>query len=275
MKVFGSANGCFLFLHGIAVSAPIQLAEGVELTPATLPELSPLLLDTMERDEDRAVLMLFLPRVASQLRITGSTGKEVVTRAWNAAWDAMLVGALAGCEVTCNLQANVPLEALDKNSTIFVTNHHLRGLYSSPPMILSDEQVAWLEKYYMSARTLLSKDVYRDAVHALASYKWHTLPRARLAMLWAGIEGLFGVDSEIVFRLSLGIAKFLGETADEQRRLFEHTRGLYKARSKAVHGGKIKGDAKEAISESAKLLNRLIIRAAERGRLPELDQLVL
>ena len=94
-------------------------------------------------------------------------------------------------------------------------------------------------------------------------------------MLWAGIEGLFGVDSEITFKLSLGVAKFLGDNPDEQRAIFQNTKGLYKARSKAVHGGKIKTDGGTAISESAALLNRLLVKAAELGRLPDIEQLVI
>jgi hypothetical protein len=274
MKVSAFADGCFLFLHGLAVTSPIQLAEGVELLPASLPELSPLLLDAMKSDEDRAVLMLFLPRVRSQLHITGESAKEVATRAWNAVWDAILVGAIVGCEVTCNLQANVAAEALDEKSEILVTNHHLRGLHSTPPLLLTEDHIRWLGAHYATARKMLSQHLFLDAVHALASYKWHSLPRARLAMLWAGIEGLFGIDSEIVFRLSLGVAKFLGDSASEQRQIFESTKSLYKARSRAVHGGKMKGDVEKAISESAGLLNRLIVRAAEQNQLPHLERLI-
>lgn len=187
----------------------------------------------------------------------------------------MLVGAIAGCEVTCNLQANVPAEDLSTTSKISVTNHHIRGLQNWPPLMLRADQIDWLRLHFSSARVLLDNDVYRDAVHALASYKCHPLPRARLAMLWAGIEGLFGIDSEITFKLSLCVAKFLGNTAEEQRQLFERTKGLYKTRSKAVHGGKIKGDTESAIADSAYLLNRLIMQAAEQGRLPQIEQLII
>lgn len=275
MKVLGSPDGCYLYLHGLAVPSAITLAEGVCLMPAGCAELCPSLLDGLERDEDRAVLMLFLPRVASQLRITGANGREVAARAWNSVWDAMLVGALAGCEVVCNLQSSLPVEELTASSTIHVTNHHLRGLRSWPPLMLEEEQLAWLSSNYASARALTDKEAYRDAVHALASYKWHSLPRAQLAMLWSGIEGLFGIDSEITFKLSLGIAKFLGETADEQRQIFQQTKALYKARSKAVHGGRIKGNAEDAVSESATLLNRLVFKAAERGQVPDIEQLII
>jgi hypothetical protein len=275
MKVFGAPEGCYLYLHGVAVPSSINLAEGVELLPAGRPKLSPSLVDDMERDEDRAVLLLFLPRVASQLRITGENAQEVATRAWNGVWDGMLVGALAGCEVTCNLQSSVPVEELTESSNVHVTNHHLRGLQSWPPVTLKEEQCEWLKTHFSSARSLMDKDSYRDAVHAFSSYKWHSLPRAQLAMIWSGIEGLFGIDSEITFKLSLGIAKFLGESVEEQRQIFQDTKTLYRARSKAVHGGKIKGDVQNSITESAVLLKRLILRTSERGRIPDIEQLII
>ena len=275
MKVFGLPEGCYLYLHGVAAPSSINLAEGVEFLPAGRPKLSPSLVDNMERDEDRAVLLLFLPRVSSQLRITGASAQEVATRAWNGVWDSMLVGALAGCEVTCNLQSSVPVEELTESSNINVTNHHLRGLQSWPPVTLKEEQCEWLKTHFSSARSLMDKDSYRDAVHALSSYKWHSLPRAQLAMIWSGIEGLFGIDSEITFKLSLGIAKFLGESVEEQRQIFQDTKTLYRARSKAVHGGKIKGDVQNAIIESAVLLKRLILRTSEQGRIPDIEQLII
>jgi hypothetical protein len=101
------------------------------------------------------------------------------------------------------------------------------------------------------------------------------MPRARLAILWSGIEGLFGVDSEIVFRVSLYTARFL-EPHDQakQREVFERVKELYKLRSKAVHGSRMKGNAKEGVDESASLLRRLIRRCSELGSLPNIESLV-
>lgn len=274
MKVFGSHEGCYLYLHGVAVTSSINLSDGVVLLPAERPKLSPSLLDNVERDEDRAALILFLPRVASQLQITGANTQEIATRAWNGVWDGMIVGALTGNEAICNIQSNSPIEELTESSNIHVTNHYLRGLQSWPPVTLNEEQCEWLETNFSSARFLMDNDSYRDAIHALSTYKWHSLPRAQLALIWSGIEGLFGIDSEITFKLSLGIAKFLGNSAEEQHQIFQYTKNLYKARSKAVHGGKIKGDVHNAIIESAALLKSLILRATEQRQIPDIEHLI-
>lgn len=43
-----------------------------------------------------------------------------------------------------------------------------------------------------------------------------------MAVIWAGIEGLFGVSSEIRFRLSICIARFLyPDDADKRKLIFE------------------------------------------------------
>lgn len=56
-------------------------------------------------------------------------------------------------------------------------------------------------------------------------------------------------------------------------RAFANVKRLYKQRSAAVHGSKMKGDAQAAIRESADLLLRLIKRCIENKSLPDLDTL--
>jgi hypothetical protein len=113
------------------------------------------------------------------------------------------------------------------------------------------------------------------AVHAMASYTWHSMPRVQLAILWSGIEALFEASTEISFRISLYIANFLaGDNATRAKELFERTRKLYSSRSAAVHGGKIKGEIDDLVSDSAALLNQIIRRCAELGALPNTSELV-
>ncbi len=56
---------------------------------------------------------------------------------------------------------------------------------------------------------LLSNNIYSTAVHAMASYRWHSIPRIKLAILWSGVESLFNVSTEVSFRLSLYTSHFL------------------------------------------------------------------
>jgi hypothetical protein len=96
----------------------------------------------------------------------------------------------------------------------------------------------------------------------------------RLAILWAGIEGLFGVESEIVFRLSLYIARYLFPNDEPMRsQTFNKVKQLYKQRSAAVHGSRVKGDVSTDVTDSALLLGQLVRKCVEARELPQTDRL--
>ncbi len=101
------------------------------------------------------------------------------------------------------------------------------------------------------------------------------MPRVKLTILWSGIEGLFGVESEIVFRMSLYAARFLAiDDRAKQTEIFAKVKELYKVRSKAVHGGRLKFDPEPSVRESAALLRSLILKCGETGALPNIESLV-
>jgi hypothetical protein len=96
-----------------------------------------------------------------------------------------------------------------------------------------------------------------------------------LAVLWAGIEGMFGASTEIRFRISLYIARFLhSEDPERRREVFDAVKKLYNSRSAAVHGSKIKGDCSSAVADSQAILCQLARRCAERRSLPDEKELV-
>lgn len=275
MRTFGTESGTYLFLNGLATDKAVRLSEHVELLPARVECNADLFLGLGKTDIDISVISLFLPQVASQLRVDGKDAKDTAIRAWNAVWDGLLLGALVGAEVMCNIQSDIPAAELTPESTVAVTNYHLRGLSRGAPVMLTEADISWIQGNYEKARSLLDDESFQNAAHCLASYRWHSMPRARLAILWSGIEGLFGVDSEIVFRVSLYTARFLEPDDNEkQREVFGRVKELYKLRSKAVHGGRMKGNANEGVDESASLLRTLIRRCAELGSMPNIEGLV-
>jgi hypothetical protein len=140
--------------------------------------------------------------------------------------------------------------------------------------MIDDSEAVWIEQHVENARKLMSVDGFQNAIHSLASYRWNPHPRIQLAVLWAGIEGLFGINSEIVFRLSLYVSRFLAPEDDQDRReVFSRVRKLYPHRSAAVHGSAIKEDHLRAIEESALLLLRLVRRCVEVNDVPQVDRL--
>jgi hypothetical protein len=265
----------YLYLNGLATKRLIRLSDTVDLLPARTNCSADLFLGLGKSDIDISVVSLFLPHVQSQLRVRANNPEETAASAWNALWDALLLGAITDCDVICNLQSDIPAEKLSPKSQVVVTNYHLRGLARSPSKTISDTEAAWIEQHFGSARALLRDDTFQNAIHCLATYHWHSMPRVKLAILWSGIEGLFGIDSEIVFRMSLYAARFLApDNRAQQTEIFGKVKELYKVRSKAVHGGRIKSDAQPSVCESADLLRSLILKCAETGAVPNVASLV-
>ncbi len=271
MVAFGTE--CYLFLNGISVSNTLQLHDGVYLHPvqkkAHLEECAHLL----ENDVDFAVFVLSRLTVAAQLQITAKTSEFLVACAWNSQWDCLLLGALLNCNVMCNVQCNKPIEQITEATYLHITNYELRALLAESFQISADDEV-WISQYYQNAYRLLEDNAYQTAVHAMASYQWHSVPRVQLAILWSGIESLFNVSTEVSFRISLYIANFLTDTTEQAKELFQQVRRLYSARSTAVHGNKIKNNLEDMVQESASLLNRILRCCAERNSLPNMDDLV-
>lgn len=274
-RVLGGRRTTYLFLSGIKVPRSIRLADGVELLPwgeqvGTRPFLAGLNL------LDRHFALLQLPWVECQLRIAGMGRADVARRAWNSLWDVLLLSAIFGVPVNCGLQSTAAAAHFTERSRLNVVDYRILAPLGEESRVLNEAECTWLENNFGKAQSLLTQHGFQNAVHCLATYHWHSLPRAQLALLWAGIEGLFGVDSEIVFRVSLYTAKFLAPgDVDVQKTLFADVKRLYNVRSKAVHGGKLKGDQQENVSESVELSRRLIVACIERNCMPPVGDLVL
>ena len=265
----------YLFLHGLKVPRAIRLSKTTELLPAdglSDPEVA---LEVSRTSEDAAVFLLHLPRVDSQLRIEAPDQETLGKLVWNAGWDALLLGCAFACQVGQNVESESPIEEVNGSSNLRVTNYHLHG-WRAEPIEIAEADCLWLETYFIQGLELLENEVFRSSMHCLASYYWHPHPRSRLALLWAGIEALFRIESELSFRLSLSAAKFLEPTdRDAARSVFSQVKRLYKARSRAVHGAEMKGDSKAVIDESATLLQRLLRNCVETGGLPDCEELAL
>ena len=106
---------------------------------------------------------------------------------------------------------------------IHITNYELRALLSDIYNI-SEEDELWLEKYYKTAYKLLEKDSFQTAVHTMASYRWHSVPRVQLAVIWSGIESLFNVNTEVTLPEDTGLS-------------LPHILGL----GRGIHTGKVHG----------------------------------
>jgi hypothetical protein len=276
MQVVGIGNTTYILLSGLEVPTDIAISENIKLLPADTSHLDlATAISTCSCPDDIAVVTAFIPRITAQLKIFAPTTKDLATLAWNSSWDALLLSAIFQTEIGFNLQSDTEASLISAKSHLRATNYHMYGLTQAQPYKLNADDVAWITEHFHGARQLLDNEKFQTAVHCLASYRWHTMPRIKMAVLWAGIEGMFGANSEIRFRISLYIARFLHPIdADARKAKFETVKKLYNSRSSAVHGSKIKGDLTQAVEDSAGLLKNLIRQSLTNKAIPIEDELV-
>lgn len=276
MKILGTENETYILLSGIEVPEKISLSKNVTLLQADTSHLDfETAISICSRPDDIAVVAAFIQRVSAQLRITGSTPKELAVNAWNSNWDAILLSAIFNTEVSFNIQSNVEAGSISSQSNLRATNFHFQGITTVSPYKLTSEDIDWVTTHFEAGRLLLDNEKFQTAVHCLASYRWHSMPRVKMAVLWAGIEGLFGASTEIRFRISLYISRFLHpDNVEICKEKFELIKKLYNSRSSAVHGTKIKGDISQSVETSAEILKELIRQIVQNKAIPNENELV-
>jgi len=266
----------FILLSGIEVKSDIRLGDGVVLQPADTSHLDfTTALSACKHPDDIAVVAAFIPRIRSQFQISASSSRETAVIAWNSMWDALLLSAIFQQELGFNIQSDTPAQNISSKSALRSVHRHMSAFNDESPFVVEKNDARWLTEHFADPRRLLDEDSFQTAVHCLATMYWHPHPRIKLAVIWAGIEGVFGASSEIRFKISLYMARYLApEDSTERKAIFELVKKLYSDRSKAVHGTKLKGDLSVAVAESAKLLNKLLVKCIEVGSLPREVDLV-
>jgi len=270
------AKGCetYMYLNGIKPRDKIALDNGITFESVRCNPSSDDIVKNCESEVDIGVACIFLRSVSSYFHVVANTQHQLAVKSWNAQWDAILLGALCDCEVGINFQSDVSPANISQSKAFRITNYALKGLNGGKVRRITESEHKWINKNYSKAKFLMDNDKYMNAVHAVSTYGWHSMPRAQLALIWSGIEGLFGIDSELSFRLGLYVSKYMSPASKEgQRKIIKEVKKLYSIRSKAVHGGKFENQ-KEAVKASLNLLRRLVKKCAEKGELPKLDSLV-
>lgn len=132
----------------------------------------------------------------------------------------------------------------------------------------------------LSVFTTLNKTLpaYNLAVDSLSQHNHEGNLRMAAAMLWSGIEALFGIKGELTYRLAAYIAGMLEDSAESRYELFQRVKEAYNIRSRIVHGDLSDHEGiRQHILISRKILSRLICNVTERQGIPsteELDRLV-
>ncbi len=139
---------------------------------------------------------------------------------------------------------------------------------------VSHDDIEWIVHNLLSFAKLLDHPSFRTAVEALTTHHQHASLRMATAALWAGLEAVLQIESELRFRVSAYVACLLEPFGPDRLALFRHTRKLYDLRSKAVHGAALQDAVlRKHVVEIRELLARVIRTITEGGKFPEPEQL--
>ncbi|MGA8849724.1 MAG: hypothetical protein WB564_07895 [Dehalococcoidia bacterium] len=247
-----------------------------------------------------AMLEPFLPRCVCEIETAQDAaiepGYDTLNRAWLASALIKLKGFNAHLPLACSSYSwNFIAGQQERTKGIFEEELKEKGVESAvnsperalPPFkgqllevhtrllvpenvktILTKEDADWINDNYEKFNYLAAKsEGFRFALSAAVDWQYASDPRMAISQLWSGIEALFGISSEVVYRISLQVASLLEERGVARQDRFNQVKKLYGARSKAVHGEELSDDKlNKAMLESFDILNKLLLVNIEKGR---------
>lgn len=133
---------------------------------------------------------------------------------------------------------------------------------------VSVEDAAWIREHFDVFNKLAAQSQpFRFALEAAIDWRYAKDARSAVARLWSGIEAMFCISSELVYRLSLLSACLLTERGDSRKAKFEEVKKLYGLRSKVVHGEQLPDEKiLSALNDSYHLLASLLLLSINKGR---------
>lgn len=148
-------------------------------------------------------------------------------------------------------------------------DYHLR-LYTPRDIrtsFLSAEDALWVSEHFEKFNIMAAEDErFRFGLESAVDWRYAKDTRAGIARLWAGIESLFGISSELIHRTSLFAATVLVPRGEGRVTEFKRVKKLYGMRSKAVHGEPLKDEELvDALQQSYEVLRSLLLDAINRG----------
>lgn len=134
---------------------------------------------------------------------------------------------------------------------------------------IEDTDIQWLKEYFETANVLAFKhEKFRYSLEVINSWRYCVDLKSAIAIIWAAIESIVDVSSEITYRLSLSIASLLHDRGEKRIEKFKEIKKLYGLRSKVVHGSNIKEvDIENALVGSFKLLSELVNYMIENNKM--------
>ncbi len=150
-------------------------------------------------------------------------------------------------------------------------DYHLTLLL--PPEVRNEpfnvSEAFWIASHFKKFNTLSAKDErFRFSLEAAIDWRYAKDPRAAISRIWSGIESIFGIKSELTYRIALLISSILFERGPARIDAFQKVKRLYDLRSKAVHGAAVTEEVLfTGVFDSYEILRRLLLDSIDRGNL--------
>lgn len=267
----GAANFVYLIGHGITVEVEREIAPGIIISPEVPTNDSSCGSRTVGELRETLNVMSMEPLADFSLHIVDERGGQALaTKTWNALWIFHLL-ALA-----CRRPV-MPLYCAANYGTRFtLANRNLviHRLSSVAPASAVD--LDWATEQFNAFHGLLGENRFQNAVRCYGNAHYLFDDDAKIMLLWAGIEGLLDVDSELRRRIALHAAILLDGTPAEKALYFDRLKKGYDVRSRVVHGSGAKPEVlQQGYALAGEGLLTLLRKCVELGRVPsaaELDE---
>ncbi len=158
----------------------------------------------------------------------------------------------------------------DSSVKIIMLEDYPKAKIFSKDKTISQDDMKWVIDHYYDLIMFSSDNPQLSiAIDSLSTFNQQESPRMCIATLWSGIEAIFGIQSELRFRLAAEIAAYLEPRGVERVSLHKRVKQLYDFRSKAVHGSKIVDSSiADHIAEVQTLLRRILVKCIDEQHIP-------
>lgn len=265
----GTSNFVHLVGHGITVAADREIAPGITVSGHAPTNDSSFGSRTVGELRETLNVMSMEPLADFALHITENKGgAALAAKTRNALWIFHLL-ALA-----CRRPV-MPLYCAANHGTRFTLANRNLVIHRLPSVALaSDDDFDWATANFDKFHTLLDESRFQNAVRCYGNAHYLFDDDAKIMLLWAGIEGLLDVDSELRRRIALHAAILLDGNPAEKALYFQRVKKGYDVRSRVVHGSGAKPDMlKQGYSLAGEVLLTLLRKCVELGRVPSASEL--
>jgi hypothetical protein len=272
IRVSGSTGTSLRIVgHGLTVADDYALAPGVTVSAST-PVHPPSFGSTMGELHSTVTILNLEPLANFSLQIEHPDGGEALARkAWNCLWDFSLLA----------LACRSPMMSLYSVSggEFSLANRNVLIRPLPTPARAGHAELDWAAAHYERFGALVREPRFQAAQRYYNNAHYLFDDDAKIMLLWAGIEGLLGVEAELSRRIALHAAILFDGDAAAKAAHFAEIKKAYSTRSKVVHGtGADKASLRKGYAFASGLLVGLLRKMVELGRVPsagELDDLAV